>query len=67
MKTIKRSCAAVLLAGWYLVAPPMYESYNSKHKLLSTRAYVNAPLPAWTNFRHLPDTGKVRSAKAQRL
>jgi hypothetical protein len=47
---MKRACAVVLLAGWYLVAPPMYESYNSKHKLLSTHAYVNAPLPAWTNF-----------------
>ena len=28
----------------------MYENYNSKHKLLSTRAYANAPLPAWTKF-----------------
>jgi hypothetical protein len=41
---------AIVLVGWYLIAPPMYENYNSKHKLLSTRAYVNAPLPAWTRF-----------------
>ncbi|MGZ6253961.1 MAG: hypothetical protein ACXWM1_12945 [Candidatus Binataceae bacterium] len=47
---MEHSCAAILLAGWYLIAPPMYENYNSKHKLLSTRAYVNAPLAAWTNF-----------------
>ncbi|MGH7913552.1 MAG: hypothetical protein ACREPW_02725 [Candidatus Binataceae bacterium] len=47
---MKWSGAAILFAGWYLIAPPMYQSYNSKHKLLSVRAYVNAPLPAWTNF-----------------
>jgi hypothetical protein len=47
---MRRSCAAILFAGWYLIAPPMYENYNSKHKLLSTRAYMNAPLPAWTRF-----------------
>ena len=47
---MRRSCAAILFAGWYLIAPPMYESYNSKHKLLSVRAYVSAPLPAWTKF-----------------
>lgn len=45
---MRRSCAAILLAGWYLIAPPMYESYNSKHKLLSVRAYADAPLPAWS-------------------
>jgi hypothetical protein len=47
---MRRCHAAILLAGWYLIAPPMYESYNSKHKLLSTHAYISAPLPAWTNF-----------------
>jgi hypothetical protein len=50
VKRMRRACAVILLAGWYLLAPPMYESYNSKHKLLSTHAYANAPLPAWTNF-----------------
>ena len=47
---MKRAGAAILLVGWFLIAPPMYESYNAKHKLLSVRAYVNAPLPAWTRF-----------------
>jgi hypothetical protein len=54
---------AILLAGWYLIAPPMYESYNSKHKLLSTRAYVSAPLPAWTKFGIYPTRERC---KAQR-
>src|SRR5262249_31587509 len=47
---MKHACVAILLAGWYLIAPPMYENYNSKHKLLSTRAYANSPRPAWTRL-----------------
>jgi len=62
-KKMRRSCAAILLAGWYLIAPPMYESYNSKHKLLSTRAYANAPLAAWTNFGTYPTREKCETQK----
>jgi transposase len=54
---------AILLAGWYLIAPPMYESYNSKHKLLSTRAYVKAPLPAWTKFGVYPTRERCEAQK----
>ena len=50
MKKVRCPYAAFLLAGWYLIAPPMYESYNSEHKLLSVRAYATAPLAAWTKF-----------------
>ena len=56
---MKHSCAAILLAGWYLIAPPMYENYNSKHKLLSTRAYVNAPLHGVDQLRLLRDPRKM--------
>ena len=63
MKIANHSRAAILLAGWYLIAPPMYESYNSKHKLLSTRAYVNAPLPAWTKFGTYPTREKCEAQK----
>jgi hypothetical protein len=55
--------AAILLAGWYLIAPPMYENYNSKHKLLSTRAYANAPLAAWTNFGTYPTREKCEAQR----
>jgi hypothetical protein len=59
-----RAChAAIVLAGWCLIAPPMYENYNSKHKLLSTRAYVSAPLPAWTNFGTYPTREKCEAQR----
>jgi len=45
-----RRLAVSLLVGWYLLAPPMWQSYNSKHKLLSTRSYAVAPLPSWDRF-----------------
>ncbi|HVB78670.1 MAG TPA: hypothetical protein VNE82_01835 [Candidatus Binataceae bacterium] len=60
---MRRCCVAIILVGWYLIAPPMYENYNSKHKLLSTRAYVNAPLPAWTKFGTYPTREKCEAQK----
>jgi hypothetical protein len=61
---MRRACAAILLVvGWCLIAPPMYENYNSKHQLLSTRAYVNAPLPAWTKFGTYPTRAKCEAQK----
>jgi hypothetical protein len=53
----------MILAGWYLIAPPMYESYNSRHELLSVRAYVGAPLPAWTKFGSYKTREKCEAQK----
>src|SRR6202158_703389 len=62
-KKVRRSCAAMILADWSLIAPPMYEAYNSKHKLLSVRAYVGAPLPAWTKFGSYETREKCEAQK----
>ncbi len=53
---MKRSCAAaaMVLVGWYLIAPPMYEAYTSKREFISVRAYPELPLTGWDKFGVYP-------------
>jgi len=44
----------MFVAGWYLLAPPMYESYTARRQLISVRAYPELPLSAWDRFGLYP-------------
>ena len=61
---MKSFCAvAMLLAGWYLIAPPMYQSYTSKHQLISVQAYPELPLASWDRFGVYPTRKKCEAQK----
>ncbi len=61
---MKALCAAAaLLAGWYLLAPPMYESYTAKRQLISVRAYPELPLTAWDKFGAYPTRARCEAQR----
>lgn len=60
---MRRACFAAVIAVWYLLAPPMYESYSQNHKLISVRAYSRTPLTAWTKFGSYKTLAKCEAQK----
>lgn len=58
-----RCAVAALLAGWYLLAPPMYESYTAKRELISVRAYPELPLTAWDRFGAYPTRARCEAQR----
>jgi hypothetical protein len=62
---MNRLCAApaILLAGWYLIAPPMYDSYTGKHQFISVQAYPELPLASWDKFGLYPTRKKCEAQK----
>jgi hypothetical protein len=62
-----RHAAALVLVGWYLLAPPVYKPKDSAESPFKPFTDLAAPLSAWTNYGGFDSASDCTSERAQRV